>query len=176
MYPNEYLSYLMHFHGDRDYFECHELLEAYWKSLPQAKRSSVWVGLIQIAVALYHQRRGNYAGAAKMMRSAVQIMSQSAEEVKQLGLDAKELIIRLSARLTEIEQDKPYTSLNLPIADPDLLRQCERLCRQSGLHFGQASDLNDEYLLHKHTRRDRSDVIADRENSLRAKRANRGGA
>jgi predicted metal-dependent hydrolase len=176
MYPKEYLSYLKHFHGDRDYFECHELLEAYWKSLPQAMRSSVWVGLIQIAVSLYHQRRGNYAGAAKMMRSAVEILSRAAEDVDRLGLDTKELIVRLSARLTEIEQEKPYTSLNLPIADPALLSECEQLCRQSGLRFGQASDLTDDYLLNKHTRRDRSDVIAEREKSLLEKRANRGGA
>jgi predicted metal-dependent hydrolase len=176
MYPKEYLAYLAHFHGDRDYFECHELLEAYWKSLPQPMRSAVWVGLIQIAVSLYHQRRGNFSGAAKMMRSAVEILAQTAKEVERLGLDSKELHTRLSARLSEIEQGKPYTSFNLPIADPALKSECEQLCRQCGFRFGQASDLTDDYLLNKHTRRDRSDVIAEREKSLQAKRANRGGA
>ncbi|MEH7501602.1 DUF309 domain-containing protein, partial [Neobacillus drentensis] len=29
MYPTEYIQFLAHFHGDRDYFECHELLEDY---------------------------------------------------------------------------------------------------------------------------------------------------
>lgn len=31
MYPAEYLEYLVYFHADRDYFECHEILEEYWK-------------------------------------------------------------------------------------------------------------------------------------------------
>ena len=31
MYSQAYIDYLVHFHGDRDYFECHELLEEHWK-------------------------------------------------------------------------------------------------------------------------------------------------
>ncbi|MFZ3196347.1 MAG: DUF309 domain-containing protein, partial [Bacillus mycoides] len=27
MYPTEYIQFLIHFHGDYDYFECHEILE-----------------------------------------------------------------------------------------------------------------------------------------------------
>lgn len=31
LYPTAYIKYLFHFHTDRDYFECHELLEEHWK-------------------------------------------------------------------------------------------------------------------------------------------------
>lgn len=31
MYPEAYIEYLAEFHGSRDYFECHELLEEHWK-------------------------------------------------------------------------------------------------------------------------------------------------
>lgn len=35
MYPTEYIQFLIHFHGDYDYFECHEILEGYWKTKPR---------------------------------------------------------------------------------------------------------------------------------------------
>jgi len=38
MYPEPYLEYLIQFHAERDYFECHEILEEYWKSAPANER------------------------------------------------------------------------------------------------------------------------------------------
>ncbi|WP_460291943.1 DUF309 domain-containing protein, partial [Bacillus cereus] len=38
MYPTEYIQFLIHFHGDYDYFECHEILEEYWKTKPRGNR------------------------------------------------------------------------------------------------------------------------------------------
>ncbi len=62
MYPKAYIDYLVEFHATRDYFECHEILEEYWKEDPPKKRKRYWVGFIQLAVALYHHRRQNTAG------------------------------------------------------------------------------------------------------------------
>lgn len=173
MYPRLYIQYLAHFHGDRDYFECHELLEEYWKSLPAGTRSFVWVGLIQVAVGLYHQRRGNFPGAIKMIFSAVEILSRLGSEVAQLGLDQEELLVRLHFRLAELHETKPYHSLNLPITDAQLLLQCEAMCNETGFSFGLASNMKNDYLLHKHTMRDRTDVIRTRDQQLQAKRSNR---
>lgn len=53
MYPKAYIEYLVHFHSDRDYFECHEILEEHWK---QDGRNKGWLVLIQTAVAFYHYR------------------------------------------------------------------------------------------------------------------------
>ena len=33
-YPEAYTDYLCYFHGARDYFECHEVMEEYWKEHP----------------------------------------------------------------------------------------------------------------------------------------------
>lgn len=52
LYPKAYIDYLVYFHGLRDYFECHEVLEEHWKKDDKAERKKYWVGLIQIAVAL----------------------------------------------------------------------------------------------------------------------------
>ncbi|MCP8966929.1 DUF309 domain-containing protein [Ectobacillus ponti] len=170
MYPEAYIDYLVHFHGDRDYFECHELLEEHWKQDPPASRCRHWVGLIQIAVALYHQRRGNFTGAVRMMNSAISILEQERTALPSLGLDSDALLPMLHACAADMQQDQAYTSLQLPIADPALEAQCMRRCLEKGFAWRSSSDLHNADLLHRHSRRDRSSVIAERARSLQAKK------
>jgi hypothetical protein len=56
-------------------FHAHEVLEAVWKSAPEAERE-LWRGLAQVAVGLTHVRRGNPKGAqALLTRAADRIAS-----------------------------------------------------------------------------------------------------
>ncbi|QQE75989.1 DUF309 domain-containing protein [Brevibacillus composti] len=167
MYPEAYVEYLVQFHAERDYFECHEILEEYWKESPPGERQAVWVALIQIAVSLYHQRRGNFAGALKMMRSAIAGIMREKAAVKALGLDVDSLLAMLRLAAAQQEARQPYRSISLPIADPALLEACRTICADRGLSFDRESDLQNEFLLHKHTLRDRSDVVEERERQLR---------
>jgi hypothetical protein len=48
-------------------FHAHEVLEASWKSAPDAERD-LWQGLAQLAVGLTHALRGNNLGAATLLR------------------------------------------------------------------------------------------------------------
>ena len=48
-------------------FHAHEVLEAAWKSAPTHDRE-LWRGLAQLAVGLTHARRGNGAGASRLLR------------------------------------------------------------------------------------------------------------
>jgi hypothetical protein len=50
-------------------FHAHEVLEAAWKSAPQAERE-LWRGLAQVAVGLTHIRRGNPRGARALLTRA----------------------------------------------------------------------------------------------------------
>ncbi|MCM3622711.1 DUF309 domain-containing protein [Brevibacillus borstelensis] len=176
MYPQPYLEYLIQFHAERDYFECHEILEEYWKESPPGERRAVWVGLIQVAVSLYHQRRGNFAGAIKMMDSAIKILNRERTDVQSLGLDPDATLQTLSQLLAEMKQNSPYHSIRLPIADPALLADCRKRCEERGLHFDSESDLFNTFLLHKHTQRDRSDVIAERLRRLDERSQRRSGS
>lgn len=152
MYPREYLDYLIFFHAQRDYFECHEVLEEYWKE--EGIKRRVWVGLIQIAVSLYHQRRQNYTGALKMMKSALQIVQGEEADVTRLGLDYNQLLEQIEERIQDIRNLTPYQSLNFPLQD-DVIQLCQGMCEKQGLTWGKASDLKDNYLLNKHSLRDR---------------------
>lgn len=53
------------FNGE-EYFECHEVLEDVWREQVDPERQ-LTQGIIQIAVALYHARRDNFAGAEKLL-------------------------------------------------------------------------------------------------------------
>lgn len=170
MYPNAYIQYLIHFHGDRDYFECHEILEEYWKEEPRGKRKPHWVGLIQIAVSLYHHRRGNWKGAARMMEHALAILQKEEAAIRELGLDYEALLHLLGDKLDDIIHQRAYKSIMLPIADAKLTQTCIQQCRKMGLQFGSDSDMTNLSLLHRHTMRDRSDVIAERQRQLQKRK------
>ncbi|AHD06515.1 DUF309 domain-containing protein [Paenibacillus larvae] len=160
-YSGAYINFLIHFHTDRDYFECHEILEEYWKAHPEHPLSRSFVLLIQIAVAQYHERRGNRRGALKMLQSAD--MYFHPEQISELGLDPERLREELEERKKDLARDgRPFTDLNLPIRDPALSLLCQESCRSSGLQWGVLSDIQNDELVHRHTRRDRSSVIEER--------------
>jgi uncharacterized protein len=166
-YPKAYVSYLVHFHGDRDYFECHEILEEYWKEVAPRDRNSHWVGLIQIAVALYHERRGNRRGAIRTISKAAIHLSHKRSELNQLGLDIDELLVLLQQTRARMMACKPYKSINLPLSDKQLLTQCIEECNKLGLTWCSSDSLDSPDIINKHLLRDRSEVILERAHQLK---------
>jgi uncharacterized protein len=161
MYSKAYIQYLVHFHSDRDYFECHELLEEFWKTTNEGKES-IWVGFILLAVSNYHFRRGNINGAVRTLNKAISIFEDHLQN-QSFGIDIECLVGQLKTRLTSMKNSESYTSFNLPIIDQSLLEECKRICQLKGYTWGQNSDLGDSNLIHRHFKRDRSDVILERQ-------------
>ncbi|WP_409289059.1 DUF309 domain-containing protein [Peribacillus sp. SCS-37] len=172
-YPEPFLDYLIEFHCTRDYFECHEILEEYWKEAPAGERSPVWQGFIQLAVGLYHFRRDNRNGAARSLRQASRILGSERDEVLALGVDFE----RLKAVLYEIEEHllggKEYKSIEIPLIN-NLLSRCRERAASAGLVWNIPSDGNNTDLIHRHKTRDRSAVIAERQRQLELRRRNIG--
>lgn len=165
-YPDAYLEYLFHFHGSRDFFECHEIMEEYWKEHPDDPRSSTYVGLIQIAVAMYHHRRGNIPGAVKMLQASLRNLRD--EDAASLGLDAAGLRRMLQFRLERLTgAEAPYEDMNLPITDRNLVRQVAAICEERSADWCRSSDMNDPELIHRHRLRDRSGVIEERQRAIK---------
>lgn len=161
-YPQPYIDYLLYFHGQRDFFECHEVLEEYWKQ--GDGQEHMWVGLIQLAVSLYHYRRGNVVGAKRMMETAIHNIRE--HPVSTLSLDQNILLNQMNEIIRCCELGQPYTDINLPINDADLLKKCYQLSQERGLSWGASSNLNDSLLIHKHKLRDRTEVILERNKRL----------
>lgn len=170
-YPASYIQYLTHFHGDRDYFECHEILEEYWKATDTGNKKSIWVALILLAVSTYHHRRNNFPGALRTLTKAAEIFSDAREATSRLGIDPELLTETLAKRKNDLLNKVPYTSFNLPLNDIELKRLCHEECKHNGFTWGKNSDLQNADLIHRHSTRDRSDVISDRRMALEEKKS-----
>ncbi|WP_345239100.1 DUF309 domain-containing protein [Pontibacillus salipaludis] len=173
MFDQAYIDYLAHFHGTRDYFECHELLEERWKEDTPLDKNAVWVGLIQLAVSLYHHRRNNFIGAKRTIEKAETILTSHYNILGQYGLDAKALLSKIDLIRERIDQHKPYKSIELPILSPELKEAASVRCKEWGISYNTPSNLDDVSIVHRHSMRDRSDVIQERKDALVERQKNR---
>ncbi|WP_316569743.1 DUF309 domain-containing protein [Neobacillus sp. YIM B06451] len=174
MYPEAFINYLSHFHGDRDYFECHEILEDYWKEEDKGNKDSVWVGFIQLAVGCYHYRRRNTAGAVRTLQKARAILSGREVALASLGIDGKKLIWRLDELILRVKDGKEYKGFIIPISDAMLEELCIEACRLKGAEWCKEGVLPPKSIIDRHKVRDRSIVILERQKALELRKQNAG--
>lgn len=115
-YESLYLAYLIYFNRDRDYFECHEVLEELW--LAQG-RDPLYKALLQVAVGLYHFRNHNVRGAIILLnRSAAKLQDYPAVT---LGINLDKLVKEVkeyALRLEHYDEHSfPYYDLTIDIVD-----------------------------------------------------------
>jgi predicted metal-dependent hydrolase len=98
--------------NQREYFECHETLEALWNREPGTIRVLA-KGILQVGVGCYHLLRGNHRGALLKLASGADYLAPFAPrcrrvEVAQLIADARHLHAEVVAlgpeRLAEIDR------------------------------------------------------------------------
>lgn len=168
--PQPYVRYLAEYHATRDYFECHEIMEEYWKEKKEARYEGCWLLLIRIAVMQYHARRGNERGAMKLLaKAACEIEPQRMDE---LGLDGGELKSMLDRRLARWTADgrAVYDDFDLPLADAALLAAAVRQAEAMGARWRSPGLLAGGDVVQKHLTRDRTEVVAARLASLRERK------
>lgn len=163
-YPEAYLDFLIHFHGTRDYFECHEIMEEHWI---ESERDPKWLTLIQLAVAVYHERQKNRIGSNRLYRKVLEHIAHSPGVLDSLGIDEEKVITLVQERIQRNIDDQPFENFNLPITDTHLERACVEKCDK--LQIEWLSNVIDDDLTFRHRLRDRSDVIEEREKSKREK-------
>ncbi|WP_373231550.1 DUF309 domain-containing protein [Cohnella sp.] len=171
-YPEQYIHYLAEYYGSRDYFECHEIMEEYWKAHPHSPYRTCWLVLIRISVCLYHARRGNWTGAIKLMGKAAE--EAEAELFDKLGLDGAELVRRIKNAVHDWSlAAASYEDIELPIRDSQLLEAAQLKCRELGytwaIHGLEAGD----QVIHRHQTRDRGEVVNARAESAKRKALSR---
>lgn len=171
--PEPFVHYLAQYHGTRDYFECHEIMEEYWKEKKEAAYEGSWLVLIRIAVMQYHARRGNGSGALKLLAKADSEIEP--DRMDELGLDGRQLK-RMLGRRRERWIDASsvvYDDFNLPIADPGLLEAAVRRTEALGAIWLSPGETADASVVHRHLVRDRTDVVEARETSIRSRQKER---
>ncbi|MEK8212948.1 DUF309 domain-containing protein [Paenibacillus sp. FSL L8-0463] len=119
VYEPLYLAYLVYFNRDRDYFECHEVLEELWLA---KDRDPLYKAFLQVAVGLYHFRNGNVRGGRIMLGGAHNVLQKYPDET--LGIHLAKLVQETGEYVRKLEgydeQPFPYYDLTLEITDPGL--------------------------------------------------------
>ncbi|WP_151736096.1 DUF309 domain-containing protein ['Paenibacillus yunnanensis' Narsing Rao et al. 2020] len=128
-YEPLYLAYLVYFNRDRDYFECHEVLEELWLA---KDRDPLYKALLQVAVGLYHFRNGNVRGGTLMLENAHRVLREYPDRT--LGIDMGKLVRETGVYTLRLERyaEEPfaYYDLTLEITDPELARAVEAAAGQ----------------------------------------------
>lgn len=147
-----FVQFMVYFNDNQDYFECHEVLEEYWKSIPAYDKNHPLTAYILLATGMYHWRRGNFAGAIRTLRKVENKLpafpGDYAEEI-----DFQQLVAHVNNTVEQVEKGLPFESFPLLITSPNL-QAAVGLAQQSMilLPFGS------EAVIHKHMLRDRSDI------------------
>jgi len=99
-----------------DYYDCHDTLEALWRD-ERAPLRDLYKGILQIAVGLYHESRGNRRGALRLLDSGAALCAPFAPAA--LGLDLAALLDTVHACRARLNDDpSPLT----PACAPRLTR------------------------------------------------------
>ncbi|AXH98829.1 DUF309 domain-containing protein [Sporosarcina sp. PTS2304] len=164
-YHPHFLHFIVYFNDNQDYFECHEVLEEYWKEQKDFSKQHPLTGYILMATGLYHWRRGNVTGAAKTMRNALQRFQQMpatySEYKDEVAID--EVIEQLRNALERLESGQDFSAFTLRIS-PAL---------QLAVNQTKPAELlpkNSDAVIHKHMLRDRSDILLQREEKKKGSR------
>lgn len=118
-YDKLYVAFLRYFNVERDYFECHEVMEELWL---EEGRKPFYQGLLQIAVGLYHFGNGNISGSIKLFEAGIDKLGGSLEV--SAGIDIAALLEdaeQYADKLRHYEQAPfAFYDLNIRIIDPEL--------------------------------------------------------
>lgn len=145
-YPNAYIQFLIEFHGTRDYYECHEILEEYWME----EKELHWQKLIQLAVAVYHERRKNFRGSLRLYKKVLRYLRTNPKKLHDVAIDIDRLKVIVKNRIKNVLEEAPYEPFNLPLTDDELIKYCISICEQKNIRWCHIENLDDEFFIHRH--------------------------
>ena len=150
-----YVDFYNYFNGNQDYFECHEVLEQYWKEIAPGDKEHVLVGLVQLATGMYHWRRSNFSGAVKILTKSLHNIKRNKQSIFLKPLNLSLLEKQILHSISQVEQHKPFHSFKIDIVDSELKRLVDK-------RILEQPKVDDHFLLHKHMLRDRTEILKAR--------------
>ena len=90
--------------NEHEFFECHEVLEQLWAA-ENGPRKRFLQSIIHLAVAYYHDGRGNRAGAQRQLRKAIDKLAPFPEAYD--GLDTGALLRAARRSLASAQRGEP---------------------------------------------------------------------
>lgn len=159
MYNPSFVQFLTYFNGNEDYFECHEVLEEYWKDIAPRQRKHILVGLIQLATGMYHWRRGNFKGASTILKKSRHSIIEHASSPYLEKLDVAQLLVQIENAEKSILDQQDFRSFPISITDSSL----------NNIVLTEIEDLivlDASFIMNKHKLRDRSEVLQERADAI----------
>lgn len=154
-----FIEFIVYFNENEDYFECHEVLEEYWKSLENRTKAHPLTAFILLSTAMYHWRRDNFDGAYRTLRKAQKNFATFSEQTAYYELlDFTQLQNDIKTSLVQLSSQNTFQPFKICICSSDLQLIVDRKKPvMSLLAFGSDS------IIHKHMLRDRTDILKERE-------------
>ena len=154
-FDSKFVHFITEFNETKDYFECHELLEDYWKEVSPRQKVHPLAALILLSTSMYHWRRGNFQGASKTMKSSIKRMKETIQSPFFETLNTEQLLKDATQAYQSIQLHKPFTAFQIGIQNDSLLT----LTKEVTL----SKDRDQHFLMHKHMLRERSEILEERE-------------
>lgn len=151
LFHPSFIDFCAYFNGNQDYFECHEVLEDYWKTIAPKEKEHPLTGYIQLATGLYHWRRNNFRGASKMLRRAYEKFIANRNHPFFDYIDFQRLCNDCLKALDAIEKNKPFKAFPIQVANPVLEEKINEKIKS-------LPPVSPQFLLHKHMLRNRIDI------------------
>ncbi len=155
-----FINFIVYFNSNQDYFECHEVLEEYWKSIPDTNKDHPLTAYILLATGMYHWRRNNKTGARRTLEKAKTKFqsfhvthSAYTEEI-----NFEQLIHNVTNSVNRLEQDLPFEAFPITIQSARIAELVDKETKSMVL-----LPLDSDAVIHKHMLRDRSDILRERE-------------
>ncbi|MEK4531129.1 DUF309 domain-containing protein [Solibacillus sp. FSL K6-1554] len=157
-----FIDYCAYFNGNNDYFECHEVLEEYWKEIAPKEKLHPLVGYVQLATGMYHWRRSNVTGAARIIEKAILNFELNRNSEFFEFIDLKQLLLIMKNQHRKIQENEPFKRFKLPITD----RQLQELVQQRIMTIPL---MDSHFIFNKHMLRDRTEILEARELKKRSR-------
>ncbi|MFX3673985.1 MAG: DUF309 domain-containing protein [Paenisporosarcina sp.] len=154
-----FLQYLIYFNDHTDYFECHEVLEEYWKDIAPNDKTHPLTAWILLATGMYHWRRGNNTGAYRSLLKAQKRFSITLHSTFYEGIQMNALHVSLSHAIAMVQQSATFQAFKISIESETLRAKVTAQI--------MPSSLKGDELIHKHMHRDRSEILKAREEKRR---------
>ncbi|MFD1928104.1 DUF309 domain-containing protein [Sporosarcina siberiensis] len=155
-----FLKFIVYFNENQDYFECHEVLEEFWKSIPNRTKNHPLTAYILLSTGLYHFRRDNKIGAQRTLLKAYSKMTTMTEDAPEYteGIDFNLLCKDIKNMLHRLENNLTYQTFQINIISKEL----ELLVSDMKLIMDLLPIGSDD-VIHKHMLRDRTDILLIRD-------------
>ena len=154
-----FTQFITYFNEHEDYFECHEVLEEYWKEIAPKDKTHSLTAWILLATGMYHWRRGNFSGAKRSLTRSFDRIQMNEDSVFFEEINLQHVNKQIQHAIELVHLEKTFEAFKIQIISPALQ---DAIDNQPAL-----VPLIGDQLIHKHMLRDRSEILKAREEKRR---------